>query len=67
MVSALIPPSISIRIVNPGIDQIAHPRHLVEHLGNETLPTKARFDRHHQQGVELAQHLKIRIQRGYRV
>ena len=47
-----------------GIDQTAGDSNLGQHLGDELLPAEPRFDRHDQQGVELAQDLQVRLQRG---
>ena len=46
-----------------GIHQLPHGGNLGEHLGYETLPPESRFHRHHQQSVEVAQDLQVRLDR----
>ena len=51
----------------PGRDVLAGQPHLGQHLGHELLAAEARLDGHHQQGVELAQHVQVRLERGARL
>ena len=51
----------------PGSDVLAGQPHLGQHLGHELLAAEAGLDRHHQQRVELAQHLEVRLERRARL
>jgi len=51
----------------PGVDQLARPADLGQHLGDEVLAAEARLDGHDQQGVELREDLEVGLQRGGRL
>ena len=68
MVSSLMPPSISTRIVSsPASTSLRDGADLAQHLGDETLAAEAGLDRHDEQGVEVRQDFQVRLQRGARL
>ena len=65
MVSALMPPSISTRIVNsPESTILRTVAHLAQHFGDEVLAAETGLDRHHQERVEVLEDLQVGLERG---